>query len=399
MRRIPPLLLLASLTAALAAGLAGCGSRFELPTENRNRSIPTDKSYAFMAAWSGMSGIQDILLTQGGGAQLFLLFNQGGSGTGSRGEVHAYARLRPTGPQAPLPGIEFPTLFNPVALCAGGDGRGSAGNRIYVLDRGDTCLARANPATAACEDTTGAWSRRVRFLDLYWRVREFGLLGGDTLTTFTDTSLAYVSGIAADAQGRVYVSGAAIVLVPDILDDRIKTRTFQWRINRYLRGPKYAGVQDPYMPGCDWHRDTTWLVAEGSGLGTAADPRGIYWGAAPGGALYSADVGKNWVQKLSDAASNTGYFYLDGSQTGLTFSRAGDVVADPQGFLYVADAGNERVLRYDGAGDIVQPVSQVQPVNREGPPLQDPVAVAADDSLVFVGDRGAGLVLRYQRRK
>src|SRR5690349_22622223 len=37
------------------------------------------------------------------------------------------------------------------------------------------------------------------------RVREFGLLGGDTMTTFTDTTMAFVHGIAADADGAVYV--------------------------------------------------------------------------------------------------------------------------------------------------------------------------------------------------
>ena len=110
----------------VAGGFAGCGGKFALPTENRNKLIPGDKSYQMVATWTAMDGIRDILLTQGTGTQLFLLFNHGGTGTASRGEVLAYARLKPAGPQTPLPGIVFQELFNPVALCAGGDGAGRA---------------------------------------------------------------------------------------------------------------------------------------------------------------------------------------------------------------------------------------------------------------------------------
>ena len=46
--------------------------------------------------------------------------------------------------------VAFPGLFNPVALCAGGDGGGSSNSRIYVLDQGDSCIARTNPATGRC---------------------------------------------------------------------------------------------------------------------------------------------------------------------------------------------------------------------------------------------------------
>src|SRR5438876_8765659 len=107
--------------------------------------------------WIGMDGIADILLTQGLGSQLFLLFNHdqipfgaSGIGTGSRGAVYSYGRLRKGPVVTPVSGITFPTLFNPIAICGGGDGLGSPANRLYVLDRGDTCLARSNPVTHAC---------------------------------------------------------------------------------------------------------------------------------------------------------------------------------------------------------------------------------------------------------
>ena len=370
-----------------AVTLAGCGARFPLPNEvARGRTIPSDQSYQMLATWTGMDDVRDILLTQGTGSQLFILFNHGGSGPVTRGEVRAYPLTRPN----PIDGIDFLTLFNPVALCAGG-------NRVFVLDQGDTCLARANPTNGAC-DTTGRWNMRISNLGLYWRVREYGLLGGDTLGTFTDTTVAFVQGIAADAQGNVFVSGSAIIRVPGQTNPLITERGFQFRIYKYKRGPRYPNVvpADGNMPGANWHRDTTFVIEEGSGIGTVLDPRGIFWSGAGGPALYAADFGKNWAQKLYDDQSSTGFYYLDGGQSGTPFNGPTDVAVDLQGFVYVADNGNRRVLRYGPDASYVQRVD-VEP-NASGQPLRNPVAIAVDDSLAYVGDDDAGEVIRYKRR-
>jgi DNA-binding beta-propeller fold protein YncE len=348
-----------------------------------------------------MDGIRDILLTQGMGTQLFLLFNHGGLGTAPRGEVLAYARLKPTGTWPSLPGITFQGLFNPAALCAGGDGASGTGNRIFVLDQGDTLLARVNPETHIYEDTTGITTSlrgkwrpsNVSDLGLYWRVREYGLLGGDTISTFTDTSMAFVHGVAADAQGRVYVSGPILSFVPDILNPTITTRSFLWRVNRYVRGPKYPGIYDGYMPGCNWHKDTSFVVLDGSGTGTVQDPRGIYWGPS-GSSLYVADFGKNWIQRMRDQVP-VADFKIE-QAAGISLYGPLDVTADLQGFLYFVDTGNQRVLRFDGAGEYVQTVNVEN--DAFGQPLLSPVTVAADDSLVFVGDAGLSQVIRYKRR-
>ena len=379
--------------------VSGCGTRFPLPTEiAKGRTVPSDKSYQMLATWTGMNGIADILLTQGVGSQLFLLFNHGTrpDPTAARGEIHAYPLTRST----PIDGIEFPTraggsddnlLFNPVALCSGG-------NRIFVLDQGDTCLGRANPTTGACGDTTGRWNLRISHLDLYWRVREYGLLGGDTISTFTDTTVAFVRGIAADSRGGVYVSGSAFVQIPSQEQAGAFSRGLQYRVYRYLRGPRYPGVTpaDRNMPGANWHRDSTFVIEEGSGIGTLFDPRGLSWSAAGDPALYAADFGKSWVQKLYDDRPSTGYYYLDGGQTGIAFNGPTDVAVDLQGYLYIVDTGNRRVLRYGPDGTYVQRVD-VEP-DASGQPLRNPVAVAVDDSLAYVADADAAEVIRYKRR-
>jgi len=368
---------------ALPALLSGCGGAYELPSEVRRRPIPSDKSYQMVATWASMDNVQDLLLTQGSGVQLFVLFNHGGAGTSTRGDLHLYPLTTPS----PIAGVDFPTLFNPVALAAGGDGRGAALNRVFVLDQGDTALARTDPSTG-----------RVTKLELYWRVREFGLLGGDTLGTFTDTTVAYVRGIAADADGAVYLACIAITMIVDPSDARIRTRTFAPRIYRYLRGPRYPGIvpPDPRMPGSNWHRDSTWAVEDGTGQGYLQDPRGLVWSATGGRALYSCDFGKNVVQKLSDQLKNTGLLNIDTGENALSLYRPTGVSVSTDGFIYVCDTGNQRVMRFAPDGSYVQRVDHE--LDAFSQPLSNPVAVAANDTVAYVADRGRSEIIRYKRR-
>lgn len=399
------LLALAVLMVLSALALAGCGTSFPLPTETRTgRVYSSDNSYQMVATWSFPDPVADILLTQGPGTQLFLLFSTGpGAGTAPRGRVQGFALKAAPPTPSPLAGIEFRQLFVPVALSAGS-------GRVFVLDQGDTCLARLNPCTGRCDTTRTPvgcdpgvpepWSNRITDVSTYWHVREFGLLGGDPISSFTDTSLAFVRGVAADDQGRVYVAGSAIVLIPDQMDPRIRTRTFQFRVNRYLPVTPGSVPPDPYMPGTDrWIRDPNFIVEEGSGLGTLNDPRGLYWagpGVLGGPALFAADYGKDWVQKLSDVTSSTGLYRIEADSTS-SLNTPADVAADLAGYVYVADTGNQRVLRFDPYGEFIQRVDVER--DSDGQALLDPVAVAADDSLVYVSDFAARKVVRYQRRK
>lgn len=376
----------------LAVPLFGCGTGYELPTERPRGAVPTDKSYGMIATWTNMTGVQDVLLTQGTGTQLFILFNHGGN-TGPdvpRGEVQLYPLSRPEPIGAPY-FTPLATLFNPVALA-------SAQNKLFVLDQGDTCLARYNQNLGSCEATSDS-GNRIRDLRAYWRVREYGLGGGDTLSSFTDTTFAFVTGVAAGEDGFVYVSGTAAVLDTLETDQRIRTRKFASRVRRYARGPRYPGVTpgDVTMPGCNWHRDTSWVVEDGTGNSSVSDPSNLYFSRFAGRSLYVADRGNAQVKALSVTQTNVGLIKVDGSTTGSNFLQPDDVTADLAGFFYVVDRGSRRVLRYDGqTGEYVQRVD-IEP-NAQGESLLDPVGVAADDSLAYVADRGRGKVLRFKRR-
>jgi hypothetical protein len=377
----------------LAAPLAGCGANYALPTERPRGSVPTDKSYAMIATWTNMADVQDIMLTQGTGTQLFILFNHGNGGGGPdvpRGEVQLYPLSRPEPIGAPY-FTPLTTLFNPVAMA-------SAQNKLFVLDEGDTCLARTNLSTSSCEATSSG-GNPIRDLRAFWRVREFSLAGGDTISTFTDTTFSFVTGIAAGTDGYVYVSGTATVLDTSATDQRIRTRKFASRIYRYIRGPRYPGVVpgDVNMPGCNWHRDTTWVIVDGAGNSSVSDPAGITFSRFGGTSMYVADRGNGQVKRLSVMQTNMGLLKVDGSQTGANFLLPSNVAADLAGFFYVVDRGNRRVLRYDGETSTYIQRVDIEP-NAQGEVLLDPVSVAVDDSLAYVADRGRGKVIRFKRR-
>lgn len=380
---------------------SGCGAKFDLPTESPGRAIPSDGSYQMIATWTGWNGIRDLLLTQGGGSQLFALVNYGGSGTSTRGQVIEIART--TG--QPIPGGGFQNLFNPVALTAGGDGFGSVSNRVFVLDQGDTCIARINPNTGVC-DTTGTtrpgirdpWGNWITDLARYWKVVEYDLLGTEK-SSFTDTSFAMVNGVTADDQGHVYVSGVAIIKLPTT-DPRVFEKVFEFRVWRYIRGLRSDGTRDPNMPYGNWHRDTNFEIRQGTGVGAAVDPRGINWSPVVGPALFIADLGNFRGEKVRDGnvtLPDSRYYHT------LDFSDAPDlqlpldITSDQAGFFYIADSTGAQVLRYDDAGPAYVQKVNVEP-NANLLPLLGPVTVAADKDYVYVGDAARGEIIRYKRR-
>jgi hypothetical protein len=405
------LLLLPLLVLAALAPLSGCGSSFPLPTERpKSSGVPTDSSYAMIATWDGFTDVRDVLLTQGSGTQLFVLFNDGlmenmppTVPVQPHGELRLYALSKPTIIGAPY-FLPLSGLYNPLAVA-------SAQNKLFVLDEGDSCKARYDVRRGTCrpdQDTTSATGHpfRHQIFDwtAIWRVREYGLSGGDTISTFTDTTFAHVMGMAAGEDGYVYVSGIVAVLDTNVLDQRIRTKKFASRVYRYARGPKYTGLvpdslnDDPNMPGSRWHRDTTWVVLDGSGTASVFEPSGLYYSRYGGHSLFIADRGNGAAKEVSVATNDLGLLKVDGSTTGAIFDQPDDVFADLNGFFYVLDRGNRRVLRYDArSGEYVQRVDIEN--NAQNEPLLDPISIAADDSLVYVADHDRGKLVKFKRRK
>ena len=402
-------LALALLAAAALGGLAGgCGTTFKLPTEIRAKSVPPGQgTYHLDATWkSGMANIQDILLTPSG--ELFMVFQDPATG---RGEVRQYPLLNPV----PL-STTFPGLLNPTAICFGG-------NRIFVLDQGDSSAARSDFTSVyptspdkTCEYTTEydadvdrkltvAWgfSRPITNVASYWHVREY-LLDGTPVGSFTDTVFAWVSGVAADASGRVHVAGVIMYLDLDPYGGR--TLAPRSRIRSYVRGggDRFVVTDDPLSP--QWRRDPGHVILDGTGFGSTKDPRGMQWASPRGPALYFAEAGNKQVQRYGDPVGGPRSFKLDygGSGADSAFSRPVDVAVDSAGYIYVVDAGanageNLRVLRYDPEGIFVQRVDRTpdDDLPPARPPLTRPVAVAANNRQVYIADRGAAQVLRFRR--
>lgn len=409
MRRSPWILPL--LAFAALAPLAGCGADYPLPTERpRVIGVPTDSSYQMIATWTGFTGVRDVMLTQGPGTQLFVLFNDGllasqppTAPLTPHGELRLYALARPTIIGAPY-FLPLASLYSPIGVA-------SAQNKLFVLDEGDSCKARYDVRRGTCEpdaDTTSATGHPFRHQifdwQATWRVREYPLAGGDTISTFTDSTFARVDGVAAGEDGYVYVSGIVSVLDTLVTDQRIRTRKFASRVYRYARGPKYAGLvpdalnRDVNMPGSNWHRDTTWVVLDGTGTSSVFDPAGIYYSRFGGHSLFVADRGNGAAKQISVATNGVGFFKVDGSTTGANFNAPDDVFADLNGYFYVLDRGNRRVLRYDAqSGEYIQRVDIEN--NSDGEPLLDPISIAADDSLVFVADHDRGKLVKFKRRK
>ena len=371
------------LIAAVTVLLAGCGSKFDLPTESRiNRGFPSDGSYQRVQTWNDMDGISDILLTQGGGTQLFLVFK-----ASSRGPARVVEY--PLTNDQPLP-YQITDVINPLAAAWG------PANKLFVLDQGDTATARDTISMddplgivydAACGPLRG-FHRPITKLDRYWRVREYDI-NADTVSTFTDTTFAFVNGLAVDNQSRVYVSGVIMHCFVDPFDARLRTLDYEFRVYRYVRGGS-----DPTMPGANWSRDRTWELSQGTGIGSTIDPGQMYWDSYGGSALFFADRGNNEVQKFGEAGASS--FKIDEGDSSLLVV-PNDVALDRSGYIYLVDGGNERVLRHDPNGEYVQRVDFDLAI--PAPPLVRPAAVAADDSLVYVADPGANQVIRYKRRK
>ncbi len=182
------------------------------------------------------------------------------------------------------------------------------------------------------------------------RLKIYYWLGGKPLFSFTDSLWRSFAGLAADRDLHIYVADAV----------RNEIRAYD-RWGRRLR-----------------------IVSDyGTGSGYVISPHAL---AHNGEMLIVADTGKNWVQRLEPDTSNVAAILEPiGFLQDLLLQPQG-VAVDPRGeYVYVADTGHDRVLKFQLDGAFADTVYSAQKIALD-PPLEKPCYLCARDSLVYVSD-------------
>lgn len=174
-------------------------------------------------------------------------------------------------------------------------------------------------------------------------------LGGPPLATFHDTLWVSFTGLAADGNLNIFVADAA-----------------RDTIQAYDRWGHPLRVVSDY----------------GTGGGYVIDPHGL---AHNGDVLIVADTGKNWVQRLEPDTTNVAALSPPIGVDEILLQPE-DVAVDRNGeFIYVADTGHDRVLKFLTTGAFQDTVAAPQKIDLT-PPFRAPRYLCAEDSLVFVSD-------------
>ncbi len=349
---------------ALAATLcaSGCGTKFELPTESPGTVTPGEDTYFVKYRWAGFAGARDVLMTRGG--QVYVAEPR--PGTDSL-RVRGYFRSK----KDPTPtGVEMPGLAFPVQIAEG------AAGALFVLDD-------ALPAAVRRYSPDGR-NLVSSFTDPDWEETVNDTTRPDSRTRRVTNSFVTLRGLAADASNNVYVAwtDSAFHEDLDLIDSTLNLST---EIEDVIR--KYTVDGSPILD----------VATRGTGTGFADSPGGL---AVSGAALFYADIAKSWVQKVSADVPATPLLVLDGLDLAENagFSRPLDVAVDDSGFVYVADTGKARVLKFDRDGDLDLRVDI--PADDPGGPTAtvDPIAVTASKTLALVLDRALGMILVYELR-
>ena len=151
----------------------------------------------------------------------------------------------------------------------------------------------------------------------------------------------------------------------------------------------YRSTIAKYAPAADGGRRVATLATAGNGDGFVQRPHGLF---VFGDSLLVADTAKSWIQVLSADVPGAGRGQVLGPRDArLELRTPLDVWVDRNGYFYVADTGNNRVLQLGSAGDIREIVTETDP---EAPEL--PISLAASTTQVWVPDPMTGRLIVYQ---
>ncbi len=130
----------------------------------------------------------------------------------------------------------------------------------------------------------------------------------------------------------------------------------------------------------------TFPIGEEGSLGLSA-PRGIAVDAA--GAVYIADLGNDRVVKLNPDGSLAGTWGKPGEGNG-QFKEPSGVAVDAAGSVFVADAWNGRIQKFTAAGEYLGEIGA------KSGNFYSPRNVAADDQgFIYVADTGNSCVKKF----
>ncbi len=364
MRRRVPRFVAALVAAVAVAAAAGCGTKFELPTESPRSGTPGQDTYFVKYRWGGFEGATDILMTRGG--RVFIAEPRPGSSDSLR--VRGYIRSK----KDPTPtGVELAGLAKPIRLAEG------VGGEVFVLDA-------AQPPSVK-RYSNGGGALLGTFLDPAWKDAVNDTSRPNSRTVRVTNSRVILRGLAADNESDVYVSwtDSTFRTDRDLIDTTIVRQSIV--VGDTIR--KYSSDGVPLLD----------VATRGTGTGFVDGPGGL---AAAGGALFFTDMHKNWVQKVDANAASRPLLVLDGSNVDSLpeFLAPLDVATDDSGSIYVADTGKARVLKFDADGQFDQRVDIFAPDAGGPTTTTEPIAVTANAELVLVLDRVLGLVLTYEIR-
>lgn len=171
-----------------------------------------------------------------------------------------------------------------------------------------------------------------------------------------DGQFYFPNGVAADADGNVYVTDRG-----------------NHRVQKFTSAGSYVA---------QWG-------TEGTGDGQFQEPLGIAVG--PDGNVYVTD-GRS-VQKFSTAGAFLSRIGTPGQDPG-QLSNPTAVAFDVDGNVYVADAGNQRIVKFSSAGDFL---TQWGSLGQEEGAFASPQGIAVDVDSVYVADYYNDRIQKFTR--
>jgi hypothetical protein len=353
----------AAIFLGLALSAAGCGQEFKLPPIPPPETTPDAGRYHFEMKWNFTPPPGDIAVR---GAYVYVITQRADT---VKAQVKVFLANKPD-PIAPTSGgfRPFTGLEDPTRICVvqGDSTFVLVADRHEVMRTDTTSVVIDSAGVGGPYDTTFVTQEVVRSRS--WSVKRFHFTGGAPLASFglpgpflpdgpVDLNRwVEVNGLAADENLNIYVSDA----IRDVVDQYD-------RKGRLLKHLSTRGTGDGYInQAC-----------------------GVNWNGVE---LIVADTGQDRVAFLDRNAVETATRRPVGTTTG-PFSprRPEDVASDrAQTFVYVADTGRDRILKYRLTGEFVDSVYSAQVSFPSGAelarPIRAPRFVAVEEPLVFVSD-------------